>query len=289
MRAFPSIPFFPIPWNKDIALRPPVHARLLAGLVCLLASLSFFQPFVAAAQAEREVVDNDHFWWSINSTVRLFRRWGAVADVHIRRENFLQDPNFYFARVGAVYWLDNEFSLTAGYAHLWRANPTEAGLRYADENRIYQQVLWRRRLGQRATILGRIRMEQRWQEVLDPGSGREDRIRFSNRLRFLVSFTLPFSENRYLPALSLANEVLVHFGEEIVYNTFDQNRLFAGVRQRISPALSFDIGYMLVYQQKYAGYQYDRNHTFRLFFYYSPDFRRGAFPDLPHYPVTAEE
>ncbi|HAT80442.1 MAG TPA: hypothetical protein DCS17_03280, partial [Flavobacterium sp.] len=51
------------------------------------------------------------------------------------------------------------------------------------------------------------------------------------------------------------------------YNTFDQNRFFVGIKQSINSNLSFDFGYMNVYQQKSNGYQYDMNHTLRLFFY----------------------
>ena len=64
-------------------------------------------------------------------------------------------------------------------------------------------------------------------------------------------------------------------------NTFDQNRLFAGIKQRLAPAWSFDLGYMLVYQQKSTGYQYDLNHTLRWFFYVTPDLRKVSSPDEP--------
>jgi long-subunit fatty acid transport protein len=57
-----------------------------------------------------------------------------------------------------------------------------------------------------------------------------------------------------------------------VYNTFDQNRLFLGIKQKISKTLSFDAGYMYLFQQKESGYQYNANKTYRLFFYYTPNF-----------------
>jgi len=33
---------------------------------------------------------------------------------------------------------------------------------------------------------------------------------------------------------------------------------------------------MQVFQQKASGYQYDLNHTLRLFFYWTPDWRAGG-------------
>ena len=50
----------------------------------------------------------------------------------------------------------------------------------------------------------------------------------------------------------LSDEILIQFGKEVVYNTFDQNRIFIGIKQTISSKLSFDFGYMNVYQQKFS-------------------------------------
>jgi len=72
--------------------------------------------------------------------------------------------------------------------------------------------------------------------------------------------------------------IAAHFGATVddntVYNTFDQNRVFLCIRQPISRSVSFDLGYMMVYQQRASGYQYNENHTLRCFFYYRPDFRK---------------
>jgi len=83
-----------------------------------------------------------------------------------------------------------------------------------------------------------------------------------------------------LPSLSAAEELSVQFGKEVVYNTFDQNRIFLGIKQNITPQLSLDIGYMNVYQQKSSGYQYDMNHTMRVFFYYSIRWKKEIKPPL---------
>jgi hypothetical protein len=40
-------------------------------------------------------------------------------------------------------------------------------------------------------------------------------------------------------------------------------------------AFDVELGYMLAYQQKSSGYQYDLNHTLRWFFYFTPDFSKS--------------
>ncbi len=240
------------------------------------------------SQTERQVTTNTHFWTSVNTTIRASDKWGGVADIHIRRTNFVADPSFYFARVGGAYFLDSRFSFAAGYAHLWLAQDTEIGLKFADENRIYQQALWRAPI-ERVTFLQRVRTEQRWNEILSRETGEVDRIQFTHRIRFLFSMSLRVFESPSLPRLVVADEVHIQFGDEIIYNTFNQNRIFVGISQRISPTVSFDFGYMHVYQQKATGFEYDSNHTIRLFFYYTPDFRKQKSSEFPHFPLPGEE
>lgn len=235
---------------------------------------------------QKEINQNEQFWWSINTTTRLTEHFGVVGDFHIRRNEFLQDPNFYFARIGAAWWITDRLTLVGGYAHLWLSKSFEnIDNVYQDENRIYQQIQWRQKVG-RVTFVQRIRNEQRWHEVLN-NDGSVNRIRFSNRVRFLSSFNIKVFNNPKLPSLSIADEIHMHFGKEIVYNTFDQNRIFAGLKVPVRKNLSFDIGYMMVYQQRYSGYQYDMNHTFRWFFYYSPDLRSKK--DKMHYALPGDE
>lgn len=248
--------------------------------------LVIFLSFVlnSSAQTEKEINEQVQFWTSINSTWRLSDNWGVMGDFHIRRNNFIQDPNFYFLRVGGVYWFNDKISLAGGGALLWYAWPDgQDDFNFSLEKRLYQQLLWRSVNG-RAKFLQRIRTEQRWQEVLYP-DGSLYGTRFSTRVRFLFSAAIRVFEDEKKPKLVLSDEILFHFGEQIVYNTFDQNRFFIGINHRLNKNWSYDFGYMAVFQQKYAGYKYDLNHTIRLFFYLSPDLRKKKDQEMPHYPV----
>ncbi|MFT5647989.1 MAG: hypothetical protein ACI976_002685 [Aureispira sp.] len=252
--------------------------------------LILFSIFIlsAKAQTEKEINNQIQFWTSINSTWRFSDHWGVMGDLHIRRNDFLKDPDFYFLRAGGVYWFNNKISAAGGLGALWLAKEAQnGGFDYALERRIYQQVLWRSLHG-RTRFLQRIRTEQRWHEVLNT-DGSVNRVRFSTRVRFLFSGSFRIFEDVKKPRLVIADEVLFHFGNEIIYNTFDQNRLFIGINQRLNKDWTFDFGYMPVLQQQYSGYQYNLNHTIRLFFYLSPDLRKKKDEDLPHYPVGGIE
>lgn len=216
-------------------------------------------------QTEKVINQQTQTWVSLNSVTKLSNHWGVVVDAHIRTNDFFDNNNFYFLRGGVRYFVNPSINLTTGYAHLWLAPTKEDWTIYSDENRIYQQVQLSSKIGN-VSMLQRIRNEQRWQEKivnnLETGENR-----FSNRVRYLLSFDIPVFNKKSAPSIVISDELLFQFGKEMIYNTFDQNRLFIGVKQSINPKLSYDFGYMNVYQQKISGYQYDMNHTLRLFFY----------------------
>lgn len=226
-------------------------------------------PIIGFGQLQTEKVVNKQTqtWVSVNTITKFSNYWGVVADAHIRSNGIFESNNFYLLRGGVSYIPNSSVSITGGYAHMWLAPTKEGWTTYSDENRIYQQVQLRTKSG-KISITQRIRNEQRWQEkiVNDQETGEN---RFTDRVRYLLSFSIPVFNKKSAPELVLSDELLLQFGKEVIYNTFDQNRLFIGIKQSINPNWSYDFGYMNVYQEKYSGYQYDMNHTIRLFFYYN--------------------
>jgi hypothetical protein len=245
--------------------------------------LLLFFPFLMVGQSaqKKEINEQMQTWISLNTVTKISDHWGIVADAHIRANEFFDSNNFYFLRGGITYVPNASVSVTGGYAHMWLAPTKEGWSTYADENRIYQQAQLLTKVG-KVSILQRIRNEQRWQEKManDAPTGE---LKFTNRVRYLASFTIPVFSNKKLPSLVVSDELLIQFGKEVVYNTFDQNRLFVGIRQSINPKLSYDFGYMNVYQQKANGYQYDMNHTLRLFFYLNTVIKHAAPKSNEHH------
>ena len=242
--------------------------------VCLYYSIIIFSCFIVSANAQQEKVINkqDQAWVSINNTVRLSNHWGFIADAHERGNNFFADPSFHFLRAGVDYWLKDNITFVLGYGHMWVAPTTPGWTTVQNENRVYQQGQIISKLGT-TSMMQRLRNEQRWQDIIVNDKRTGDK-KFTDRIRYLLSFTIPVFKNPYYPAAVISDELCIQFGKEVVYNTFEQNRVFIGIKQKLTRDLSFDLGYMLVTQQKASGYVYDENHTFRWFFYYQPDLRK---------------
>jgi hypothetical protein len=247
-----------------------IRNERITGLSLIL----FFLALLASGQTtgnEKQISRYNQTWISINSTLRFSDHWGMMVDFHDRTQGFFRDDYFYLLRFGAVNWINGKYPVAYGYAHLWLA-PEQGNKTWSNENRIYQQ--WIATHGEGIVkVLQRIRTEQRWKDVIVDDQKTGDK-QFSFRLRYLASFEARFFSNAKLPALVLSDEVLVQFGKNIVYNAFDQNRLFIGIKLPVRTDLSFDFGYMNVLQQKSTGYKYDSNNVLRLFIYYSPDFRK---------------
>jgi hypothetical protein len=173
-------------------------------------ALCALAPLAARAQTAKEINEQAQFWWSVNTTSRFTDRWGLVGDLHIRRNDFIQDPSFYLLRAGAHYWVTGTLAVTLGYAHNWLAPAQEGGQTWTDENRIYQQVQYATTLG-RVRVLHRIRNEQRWQEEVEDDV-LTGNTRFSNRVRYLFSLQVPLSGALRAPIRPVAR----HLGRDPV-------------------------------------------------------------------------
>jgi len=248
-------------------------ASKITGFTCCFILIILLMQFNALAQMKTKEVDTQsNSWFSINSTIRLSNKFGIIADAHVRRTDFIADPSFYFVRTGLNYWIKENITAVVGYGYMWVAPSKPLWHHYAQEHRIYQQVQMSSKMG-KIGLLNRIRNEQRWQQKIVNDEFTND-YKFTDRVRYLLSMTIPVFKNPHYPSLVISDELAIQFGKEVVYNTFDQNRFFLGVKQPISKSLSFDFGYMLVYQQKATGYQYGQYNTLRWFFYYTPDLRK---------------
>jgi Protein of unknown function (DUF2490) len=253
-----------------IALQSDQTIQLLKQVYLFLVLI--FITISAVAQDTREVQTQNHFWTSVNTQARISNKWSVIADLHIRRTDYLKNNNFYYTRVGAAYHINKNLSVSLAGGHMWLANKTATTELFVNENRLVQQIQLSQPMG-KIQLSQRLRIEERWiQKVIN--SELTDTYRYSTRYRYQLGLSIPLSKNKYFPSLAFADELMMQTGKHIIYNNFDQNRFFAGIKQQIIPSLAADFGYMHVWQQRLSGYQYNRNHTIRLFFYWQPDFRK---------------
>jgi hypothetical protein len=234
---------------------------LLLAITPLCGSVIFGQT------ASKQVSHNTLSWVSINSNLFLNKQWFIMADAHLRENNFFSSTSFIFGRVGLGYQFNKNLSAVAGYGNLLLSPTTAGWTTKSDESRIFEQIQFSAAYG-KLKIVQRLRNEQRWVQII-ANNTKTGNNKFTDRVRYLFSATFPVFKTPKLPQLAFADECMLQFGSAVVYNTFDQNRIFAGIKQKINNNLSFDAGYMRIFQQKNNGSSYTLSDCYRLFFYYT--------------------
>ena len=77
------------------------------------------------------------------------------------------------------------------------------------------------------------------------------------RFRYQIGLEIPIWKNqitkRELLSVKFSDEIMLNVGEKIVYNFFDQNRMYAALNYKITPNLSLEMGYLNWFQQQKSG------------------------------------
>jgi hypothetical protein len=223
--------------------------------------------------AQKQVGHQSLFWLGSVNTIRFNQKWGMVADFHYRTYDFMSHPYYYIVRGLGNYYFNENLTAGIGYGHIWAGAYTTMPHPYSNEDRITEQVQSNSKTG-KFSISNRWRLEQRWQQKIVNNEKTND-YRFTDRARYGISFIYSPFKNKMLPMVTNYEEVMVQFGKEVVYNTFDQARFSFGIRQNITSKLNIDLNYMYIYQQLFSGNQYVQANTLRLYINYNVGWKKN--------------
>ena len=178
-------------------------------------------------------------WFVYFGNQKINDKWNIQSDFQYRDYRFLGQRNQFLARAGLGYNLKPQnHNLLLGYAYI----ATDAYDEFDNntstkiEHRIYQQYLYRNKIGLNA-LTHRFRLEERF----FPNE-------FGLRARYFISLQKPLGSktiakgNTYLSAY---NELFV----DIKDPKFDRNRLYGGLGYVITESLRIETGYMIQAQK----------------------------------------
>ncbi|HBT93060.1 MAG TPA: DUF2490 domain-containing protein [Chitinophagaceae bacterium] len=178
-------------------------------------------------------------WFVYFGNQKIYDKWNIQSDFQYRDYRFLGQRNQFLARAGLGYNLKPQnHNLLLGYAYIATNaydefdNNTSTKI----EHRIYQQYLYRNKIGLNA-LTHRFRLEERF----FPNE-------FGLRARYFISLQKPLGSktiakgNTYLSAY---NELFV----DLKYAKFDRNRLYAGLGIGINESIRVETGYMIQAQK----------------------------------------
>ncbi|GAB4186977.1 MAG: hypothetical protein OHK0057_36430 [Thermoflexibacter sp.] len=194
-------------------------------------------------------------WWGYMTTARISKKLSIWNDFHFVRQTFT------VLRTGLMTHLTDNTTFTAGYGYLILPISVNDNLLNRKEHRPWAQLQTSSPLHKNIQLTNRIRYDFRNVQKVGNGELSPEYISY-HRLRFLVSFRYRFHKLKWkeaTPFINLADEVLLNFGREILYNQFDQNRisLTMGIQFK---NLVFQTGYMYRFVQQSAGNRFINNH-----------------------------
>jgi len=222
------------------------------AMALLLLTIPLFFSAKVQAQTARYNTTNFHAWTVLNSQISLSDKFGIHAEVQIRRNDGFNKWQQLLLRPGIFYTINPNLSATAGYAYVetYPYGEIPSAKVAFPEHRIWQQFQFTQKTGS-VDVISRLRLEQRF--FGDASLGTFTNTRFENRFRYMLRAVVPLTRDAnkttklYLPVY---DEVFINFGENVKYNTFDQNRAFLGLGLNTGKAGKIEVGYMYQYVQQ---------------------------------------
>ena len=211
----------------------------------------------AAAQATPPKIFTEQYraWGGYMTTARISKKLSIWNDFHFVKQTFT------VLRTGLMTHLADNATFTVGYGYLILPINVNDNILNRKEHRPWTQLQISSPLNKNIQLTNRIRYDFRNVQKVVNGELSEEYLAY-HRLRFLVSFRYRFHKLKWkegTPFINLANEVLLNFGEDILYNQFDQNRisLTTGIQFKY---LVFQTGYMYRFVQQSTGNRFINNH-----------------------------
>ncbi|MBN3582620.1 DUF2490 domain-containing protein [Algoriphagus aestuarii] len=169
-------------------------------------------------------------------------QFGIQGDLQLRLWSPVSDLEQLLLRSGLTYTPENANILfTLGYANITTGAFGESDATVL-ENRIYQEVLFPTKVGNRFLFTHRIRYEQRWVEAQD----------LRTRYRYNLFLNVPLNGSaleKGIVYIALYNEIFINgqrdIGEGRTVELFDRNRLYLGGGYGLFSNLRVQGGWML--------------------------------------------
>ena len=217
------------------------------------------------AQNEKKVDQQSILWTRYYNVLSLDDHWS----IHTEFDNrvFLKPiaENLFVFRIQGRYKWNSNIETGAGFVYfsVFTQDPQQDYDFEIPEYRAQQDITYKFNIN-KITINQRVKAEERFihnaskTELLD---GTTFSWRFRYRLQ--AEYSLMEKENHYLKAI-VYDEIMLNAGKNIIYNTFDQNRIYAALQYGINKNISVELGYLKSFQQRPSGVDYFNRDIIRL-------------------------
>lgn len=213
----------------------------------------------------KEVTHQQLVWFSYANTLKFNHKWSLTSEVHERRFVNPNRQHQFLVRAQGRYVLGENWKAETGFMYFLQSpnDPKATERLVVPELRPHIQLSYEQSFG-RINMTHRYRAEKRFfrntsNGELAPGYNTNYRFRY----KLGIAYRLTELHDRPLK-LEVTDEIHVNAGKKILYNRFDQNRLYAGLSYAILDNLEIAAGYLNWFQQRATGNQFYNRHIVQL-------------------------
>lgn len=193
------------------------------------------------------------------------------------KENFVNNFSVSIVRFGLTYYLTPDIKLRAGYAWADYFPGDNHKNVTMPEHRPWQQVQWQTKFGKNRLVQS-LGLEERFRRKILNNEELAAGYNFNFRVRYNLRYEIALDKKGIDPgAISfiIYDEININAGKQIVYNYFDQNRFYAGLKFQTGKYTNLQLGWLNIFQQQASGNQFKNTGLIRLYFYQNIDFRHN--------------
>ena len=206
--------------------------------------------FIFSITFAQKTIHGQAVWVAYTGQYKLTEKFGAHLEVQWRGDaNFEQNRQNLF-RIGGMYYLNNQITLSAGYGLIKTFKPSLND--FFTENRAWEQIQYNHNWSEnKNTMTHRFRLEQRFvdnivlntdDEVVVEATNYQNRLRYLNRNLFHL---FKFNDDRNKAYAILQDELFFNLGDNKVNaNFFDQNRFLIGFGINYENTIRLEIAYL---------------------------------------------
>lgn len=230
-------------------------------------------------QSEKVVYPHTVFWSKIEANEIFDNKFGVGLDFVYRTRDEMNDGQLFdnHLRTSIRPWIHYQFGKNSrlSLSPLGYMDTTEYIGKESDYNRLPYHEL-------RSTLqffhhqksnsgkwmhTWRYRYEWRWQERAGLDEYRYfQRFRFRYRLRYILNGNDFYKDKTFY--LAASNEIGLNIGKNVVWNTFNQNRIYAGIGYRFLNSARVELRYVNRFRTRGAtGYEFDNDNGIMLGLY----------------------
>lgn len=234
-------------------------------------SIIFIAVLISSIGYSQKNIDHQSLLWTrYQLKLKIDEHWSASQELEERTYWFPWRQHQFVSRTMAQYQLGKGWNVGAGFAYFRQALPQDA---HKNVSYTQPEVRPQFELGYKQQLSIKFNLQHRyWTEFRFFKPENED-FQFGNyRMRYKL-------ELQYVPTdkitLKAYDEIFINFGKNIVYNTFDQNRIGASIQYMPLNNLGFELGYINWFQQRPSGVDYFERNIIRLTIHQTIDLNKS--------------